>query len=121
MKKILWFSRHDMTEVQKSDLENIFKSTLEINQVNKTVRSAFELADEAAECDIAVVVMPLNLQQQMLKVLNGKPMLIARSHRIQQPDGSFEFVHAGFDKISKIEIIKEELSDIPAPEGAFRQ
>jgi len=118
--KILWFSRHEMTDSQKNDLDQIFKAKVEVNQVNKTIKHAGELKEEIEACDVACVVMPLNLQQQMLKTLGNKPMLISKNHRIQKEDGSFEFVHGGWEKIKKIEIVKEVLSDYPAPESSFR-
>ncbi len=122
MKKVLWFSRHDLTDAQKSDLVKVLDSEITINHVNRTVNSAYELKSEINDCDIACVVMPLNLQQQMLWLLGEKPMLIGRNHRTQQDeDGNFILSHAGWDKISRIEIVKETLSDVPAPEGAYRK
>jgi len=77
--------------------------------------------EEVADCDVAAVVMPLNLQQQMLKLLNGKPMLIGRNHRVQQEDGSFQISHAGWDQVERIEIVKKTLSSLPPPENEFRK
>lgn len=121
MKKIIWFSRHELTEAQISDLRKVLKSEIEVEHINRTVNSAFELKAEVEACDAAAVVMPLNLQQQMLKLLDGKPMLVGRNHRVQQPDGSFRFHHAGWDRIDKIEIVKKTLSEFPAPENEFRK
>ena len=39
--KVLWFSRHAMTEEQKNSLGDV-----EINQINKTIHSAKELKAE---------------------------------------------------------------------------
>ena len=67
-KKVLWFSRHEMTLEQRA---------VEIIQINKTVQSAYELQDEINECDIIAIVAPINLQQQFIKLANGKPVIMA--------------------------------------------
>ena len=74
MKKILWFSRHKMTPEQKLALGDV-----EIMQINKTINSAYELKDEIDECDIIAIVAPINLQQQFLKLAEGKPVIMAVS------------------------------------------
>lgn len=53
-KKVLWFSRHEMTPEQRAALGDV-----EIIQVNKTVQSAYELQDEINECDIIAIVAQL--------------------------------------------------------------
>ena len=50
MNKVLWFSRHPMTEEQKASL-----GECEITQVNKSIRSAKELEQEISENDIIAV------------------------------------------------------------------
>lgn len=110
MKKVLWFSRHDMTEEQKSALGDC-----EIVQVNKSIQSAYELADEIAECDIIAIVAPIQLQQQFLKLAASKPVIMAVNDRvlIPQPDGTedkvaFRFVK--WERLVKIEVIKEDFT-----------
>lgn len=55
---------------------------VEIIQVNKTVQSAYELQDEINECDIIAIVAPINLQQQFIKLANGKPVIMALNDRV---------------------------------------
>ena len=69
-KKVLWFSRHEMTLEQRAALGDV-----EIIQINKTVQSAYELQDEIN--DIIAIVAPINLQQQFIKLANGKPVIMA--------------------------------------------
>jgi len=122
MKNVLWFSRHELTETQIEDLKAVLgEDDLFINCINQTITSAYAIKDDLERCDVACVVMPLNLQEQTLKILNGKPMLISRNHRVQQDDGTFAFYHAGWDRVDRIEIVKETLSNIPAPDNSFRQ
>ena len=109
-----------MSALQKADLEKIYSDSVQVTQINRTITSAYELKDEIAESDIVAVVMPLNLQEQVLKIAGSKPVLIGRNHRVQKPDGTFEFVHAGWDRVFEIKIIKTELSSHVAPENKFR-
>ena len=51
-KKVLWFSRHEMTLEQRAVLGDV-----EIIQINKTVQSAYELQDEINECDIIAIAV----------------------------------------------------------------
>ena len=94
MKKVLWFSRHTMTEEQLAALGN----DVEIINVNKTISSAYEIADEINECDVIAIVAPINLQQQFLKLAAGKPVIMAVNDRVlvQQPDGSEDKVEFHF-------------------------
>ena len=109
MKKVLWFSRHEMTADQLSALGN----NVEIMQIDKTINSAFELKDEIEQCDIIAIVAPINLQQQFIKLAGDKPVIMAVNDRvlIPQEDGSeskvvFQFVK--WERLVKIEVIKED-------------
>jgi len=114
MKKVLWFSRHDMSDAQLADLKRIF-GEVEISKCDKTVSNVAEIKDEIAGADILAIVAPINLQEQFLKVSNGKPVISSRNKRILTPavDGVSESkVHFEFDgwfKIVKIEVVTEDL------------
>lgn len=107
-KKVLWFSRHEMTEDQREALGNA-----EIRQVNRSIQSAYELAEEIQGADIIAIVAPIGLQQQFLKLAGEKPVIMAVNDRIliPQEDGSedkvaFKFVK--WERLLKIDIIKED-------------
>ena len=118
--KILWFSRHNMTPIQYDDLCKIYDCNVEIKQVNRTIKQAYELMKDMDDCDAAAVVMPLNLQEQMLSMLDDKPMLISKNHRVMDENGNFKFIHAGWEQIKEIKIVKEVLSSYELPENVFR-
>ena len=61
--KVLWFSRHEMTTDQKKAL-----GACEINQINRTIGSAYELKEEIEQSDIVAIVAPIGLQQQFLSL-----------------------------------------------------
>lgn len=108
MEKVLWFSRHEMTTEQREALG----TDIEIMQINKSINSAYELKEEIDQCDIIAIVAPINLQQQFLKLANGKPVIMAVNDRvlIPQPDGTkdkvaFRFVK--WEQLIKIEVVKK--------------
>ena len=80
-KKVLWVSRHIMSEEQLAALGEVT-----INQVDRTLNSAFELQEEIAEADIIAIVAPINLQQQFLKLAGNKPVIMAVNDRQLVPD-----------------------------------
>lgn len=107
-KKVLWFSRHEMTPEQKAALGDC-----EITQISKTINSAYELADEIAAADIIAIVAPINIQAQFLKLAGDKPVITAKSQRllVHQDDGSEDKVVFQFEKwerLVKIEVVTED-------------
>ena len=108
MKKVLWFSRHEMTEAQRKALGEV-----EINQIDRTIRRADELKQEIDESDIIAIVAPIELQSQFLALAKGKPVIMAVNERIfvPQPDGStanMEFQFKKWERLLKIEIVKSD-------------
>lgn len=107
-KKVLWFSRHEMTDEQRGALGDC-----EITQISKTINSAYELADEIAAADIVAIVAPINIQAQFLKLAGDKPVITAKSQRllVHQDDGSEDKVVFQFEKwerLVKIEVVTED-------------
>lgn len=109
MKKVLWFSRHEMAPEQVAALGE----DIEIIQINKNITSAFELKEEIEAADIIAIVAPINLQQQFLKIAGNKPVIMAVNDRVfvPDPDGgeskvAFQFVK--WERLIKIEVVKED-------------
>lgn len=110
-KNVLWFSRHEMSPEQKAALGD----NVEINQINKSINSAYELKDEINKADIIAIVAPINLQQQFLKLADGKPVIMAVNDRILVPQGDgkedkVEFNFVKWEKLLKIDIVKEDFT-----------
>lgn len=113
MKKIVWFSRHEMSKEQKDDLHRIY-GEYELMQINKTINSAFEIADDIKDADVIAIVAPINLQQQFLKIAGERPVITATSERIivKNEDGSEDkvvFQFKNWIQIKKIEVVTEIL------------
>ena len=110
MKKVLWFSRHNMSEDQAQDLKRIY-GDVTINQVSKTINSAYELQDDINNSDVIAIVAPVNLQQQFLKLAEGKPVISARSKRLVDlnDDTKFIFVFDGWYQILEVKVVTQDL------------
>jgi hypothetical protein len=110
MKKVLWFSRHELSVEQLSDLQRIF-GEVEVSQVNKTITAANEIRDDINEADVIAIVAPLPLQQQFLQIANGKPVVFCKNDRIVDPDDNSKvtFSHAGWFQIKEIKVVFEPL------------
>lgn len=106
--KVLWFSRHAMTEEQKNALGDV-----EINQINKTIHSAKELKAEIKANDIIAIVAPIELQREFMELAGDKPVITAVNDRVLVPqqDGTeakAEFHFRKWERLIKIEIEKED-------------
>ena len=108
MKKVLWFSRHEMTDKQRTALGDV-----DIVQVDKTIQHATELQDEIAQADIIAIVAPIGLQAEFLKLAGDKPVIVAVNERtlIKSDDDTeskavFKFVK--WERLLKIEVVKED-------------
>lgn len=108
MKKVMWFSRHEMTADQLTALGDV-----EVDQIDRTISSAFELKEEIEAADIIAIVAPINLQQQFLKLAGAKPVIVPVTAREfytdengQEQKTRFKFVK--WERLIKIEVIKED-------------
>jgi len=128
MKKILWLSRHVMTEEQRSELETAF-GDIAITQVNATVPNVHvpftdsdgnghsPLKELVALFDVACVVLPINILGQLLPFAKaaGVPVLQAKNRRIPtgnvNEDGEqiFDFFHDGWHVVEEVKIVTRPL------------
>lgn len=118
--KILWLSRHDMTEGQRKDLERIY-GKVEIKRHTETVKSWKEVVEVGSDCDVLAVVLPPAILADLVNPRNNsKPVIRAIANRIEtgnmivnpatgKQEKEFKFEHAGWERIKKIEIITEKL------------
>lgn len=122
MTKILWLSRHALTDEQLADLRRIY-GQIEVYQHNQTVKSAQEVVSIATEhgCDILAVVLPPNILSELTNPrVNTKPVIRAKANRIPtgqttvnpangKEEQEFMFQHAGWERVVRIEIVTEDL------------
>lgn len=109
MRKILWLSRDDMSAEQKSALGE----DIEIMQVSKIIDTAYELQAEIDNADIIAIAAPLGLQEEFLKLANGKPVITALSERVfeKDPRGGYSriiFKFVKWEQLDEIKVVKHD-------------
>ncbi len=124
MKKVMWFSRHTMSDDQKRALGDGIQITqvkcenltsvwnyvnLDINGQNTTIR----MADFVKDFDIIAIVAPIQLQKQFLDVSNGTPVIFAENIRtlIKEENGGEDkvvFNFGGWKQIKRIDVVVED-------------
>jgi len=119
--KILWLSRHDMTTEQLTDLKRIYGEGIEIKHYTDTVNSWKDVAEIGKDCDVFAVVLPPAILADLVNPRNNtKPVIRSIANRVEtgntiinpatgKEEKEFLFVHAGWEKIIKIEVITERL------------
>ena len=119
--KILWFSRHSLTEDQLADLHRIYGEEVEVNHVNTTASSWKDITDAGAGCDVLAVVLPPALLADLTNPRNNtKPVIRAIANRVPtgnkvvnpatgKEEDEYRFEHAGWERVIKIEVVTERL------------
>lgn len=114
MKKVLWISRHRMTDVQFTDLQRIMQEEVWLVVYDQTVAKVEQLIPILPQVDAIAAVLPIELLAQLFKYSGEKMLLQAVSERkptgrmVDCYDGrkeqEFAFVHAGWKQICKLEL-----------------
>ena len=107
MKKVLWFSRHLMQVAQMQALTDKL-GDVDITQVNKSIQSAQDIAQEIEAHDIIAVVAPPNLLAGILRIAGDKPVITAKMGRTILPDGSVEMPFKKWERVLRVDIVKED-------------
>lgn len=119
--KILWLSRHNMTQEQITDLKRIYGEGIEIKHYTDTVNSWKDVVDIGSDCDVLAVVLPPAILADLVNPRNNnKPVIRAIANRIEtgnmiinpateKEEKEFKFVHAEWERVVKIEVITEKL------------
>jgi len=121
MTKILWLSRHGMTEEQEKDLKRIYGDDIVIKQYTATVNGWQDVAEAGKDCDILAVVLPPAILADLVNPKNNtKPVIRAIANRVEtgktiinpatgKEEKEFMFKHVGWERVIKIEVITERL------------
>ncbi len=119
--KILWLSRHNMTNEQITDLKRIYGDGIEIKHHTDTVNSWKDVVEVGSDCDVLAVVLPPAILADLVNPRNNtKPVIRAIANRVEtgntvinpatgKEEKEFLFVHAGWERILKIEVVTERL------------
>ncbi len=113
-RRVLWVSRHSMTEDQRQDLERIMGGPVELDTWSDTVQDVEELRPRLREADAVAAVLPTEKLADLLKIAGKRPVLQAESARVPtgrwtiQPGGAvereFAFIHQGWKQILEVRI-----------------
>ena len=121
VKSVLWFSRHNMTEDQIDGLKRIFGSDVTIHQVSASATSFRDVLEAGKDDDVLAVVLPPAMLADLTNPRNNtKPVIRAIANRVPtgkqvvnpatgKLEDEFKFVHAGWERVLKIEVVTERL------------
>lgn len=107
MKKVLWFSRHLMQVAQAQALGNKL-GDVDITQLSRSIQRAEDIQKEIEAHDIIAVVAPPNLLAGILRIAGDKPVITAKMGRIVLPDGSVEMPFEKWERVLRLDIVKED-------------
>lgn len=107
MKKVLWFSRHLMQVAQAQALMDKL-GDVDITQLSRSIQRAEDIQKEIEEHDIIAVVAPPQLLAGILRIAGDKPVITAKMGRIVLPDGSVEMPFEKWERVLRLDIVKED-------------
>ena len=81
---------------------------VDITQVNKSIQSAQDIAQEIEAHDIIAVVAPPNLLAGILRIAGDKPVITAKMERTVLPDGSVDMEFIKWGRVLRIIVEKED-------------
>lgn len=118
MKKVLWISRHEMTQEQRSDLDRITGGA-ELLLWKETVTDIAKLLPLLQQADAVAAVLPPELLAELLALAGDMPVLRAVSERKATgrfrtlPDGrreqEFAYVHGGWEQLLRMDVRSQRL------------
>lgn len=118
--KILWLSRHDLTEEQIADLKRIY-GEIEVKNFDQKVQNWRDVAKAGADCDVLAVVLPPAILADLTNPQNNtKPVIRAKANRVPtgntvvnpatgKEETEYRFKHAGWERVIKVEVVVEAL------------
>lgn len=124
MRKVLWFSRHDMTQEQAemfvgSEITKISGSPANVHVPfegsvnNAELEQLPSLKELVVKFDVVAIVAPIGLQQQFLQVTKC-PVIFAKTRReLVKKDGQEDkvtFIFDGWEQLVKIEVVTAPFS-----------
>lgn len=120
MTKILWLSRHTMTETQLTDLERIY-GKVEIKHFDQSVNNWKDVVEQGEDCDVLAVVLPPAILADLTNPRNNiKPVIRAIANRVPmgntvvnpatgKEEQEFKFEHVGWERVIKVVVETERL------------
>ena len=108
MKRVLWISRHVLTEEQMTGLKRYCRDEIELICRNETVENMEELLPDIEEADVIAAVLPIHLLAQLVKIAGERPVLIAMANRTLVPgtgrEPEVQFAHHAWRRVARLEL-----------------
>lgn len=120
MMRVLWLSRHELTEAQVADLNRIY-GEIEVKTFKQSVSSWKDVVEAGTDCDVLAVVLPPAILADLTNPRNNsKPVIRAKANRVPtgntivnpatgKEEKEYRFEHAGWERVVKIEVVVEAL------------
>jgi len=120
MMRVLWLSRHELTEAQVADLNRIY-GEIEVKTFKQSVSSWKDVVEAGTDCDVLAVVLPPAILADLTNPRNNsKPVIRAKANRVPtgntivnpatgKEETEYRFEHAGWERVVKIEVVVEAL------------
>lgn len=102
MKKILWLSRHQMTEEQINELIKIYGDVIIFND-SRQINNVEELLQDIESMDVLAVVLPIEMVGELLKITD-KPIIYAENKRVFDENGKVAFSFGGWRQYVRVDI-----------------
>ncbi len=118
--RVLWLSRHELTEAQVADLNRIY-GEIEVKNFKQSVSSWKDVVEAGTDCDVLAVVLPPAILADLTNPRNNsKPVIRAKANRVPtgntivnpatgKEETEYRFEHAGWERVVKIEVVVEAL------------
>ena len=118
--RVLWLSRHELTEAQVADLNQIY-GEIEVKTFKQSVSSWKDVVEAGTDCDVLAVVLPPAILADLTNPRNNsKPVIRAKANRVPtgntivnpatgKEETEYRFEHAGWERVVKIEVVVEAL------------
>ena len=113
-RKVLWISRHALTDRQLADLERALRGPIQVLSWTDTVKNVGDLRPLVEQSDAVAAVLPMEKLAQLLSIAGDRPVLQAQGDRVPTgrwtvsavgaPEREFAFVHRGWQQILDIRI-----------------
>ena len=87
MKKVLWISRHTMTEPQLHDLTRVLGDTVQVLPYTQTVKQVDVLRPLIEQADAVAAVLPVELLAELVALADERPVLQSVAGRQYKPVG----------------------------------
>lgn len=129
MNKVLWFSRHDMTPEQLAALGDVEVTKVNVGNMPNvhvplkgTVNNGEEtdlppFKEMIKDYDILAVVLPINLESQVLGIAGDKPVIRAQNKRmlVKSENGTEDkvvFIFDGWKRLVEIKVVLEDFQAV---------